>query len=137
MLHGRIRFVLDHAATWHSTTDWSVYLQPRTADLPEEVSALVTEIIDEEPPNEPITELASTATTAFRDAGLQFEEELVRRFAASLLAKRFVILTGLSGSGKTKLARHLLPGSRLDIPVPASTLKSFQLERTGQRKKAV
>lgn len=105
VLHGRIRFVLDHAAAWTSSTEWSEYLQPRTADLPEDVSALVTEVVEEEPPNEPITELAAAATGAFRDAGLQFDEELVRRFAASLLAKRFVILTGLSGSGKTKLAQ--------------------------------
>src|SRR5215213_5468023 len=33
------------------------------------------------------------------------EDELVRRLVASLLAKRFVILTGMSGSGKTKLAQ--------------------------------
>jgi MoxR-like ATPase len=105
VLHGRIRFVLDHAASWNNTTDWSEYLQPRSEDLPEDVSALVTEPAEEEPSNEPIAELAVAATAAFRDAGLRFDEELVRRFAASLLAKRFVILTGLSGSGKTKLAQ--------------------------------
>lgn len=38
-------------------------------------------------------------------AGFQLTAELVRRFIASLLTKRFVILTGLSGSGKTKLAQ--------------------------------
>jgi 5-methylcytosine-specific restriction protein B len=38
-------------------------------------------------------------------AGLQFSRSLVDRFVASLLTKRFVILTGLSGSGKTKLAQ--------------------------------
>lgn len=32
---------------------------------------------------------------------------LIQRFLASLLTKRFVILTGLSGSGKTKLAQSL------------------------------
>lgn len=36
--------------------------------------------------------------------GLLFDDDLVLRFAASLLAKPFVILLGLSGSGKTKLA---------------------------------
>ena len=39
------------------------------------------------------------------DAGFQLDPELTRRFAASLLTKRFLILTGLSGSGKTKLAQ--------------------------------
>ena len=38
-------------------------------------------------------------------SGLQFNEKLVFRFVASLLTKPFVILTGLSGSGKTKLAQ--------------------------------
>jgi hypothetical protein len=37
------------------------------------------------------------------DAGLRVSKELLTRFLASLLAKRFLILTGLSGSGKTKL----------------------------------
>lgn len=105
VLHGRIRFVLDHAAHWTAPTDWSAYLQPRAEDLPEDVSSLVTEVVEEEPPSEPITDLATSANEAFREAGLRFDEELVRRFAASLLAKRFVILTGLSGSGKTKLAQ--------------------------------
>lgn len=36
---------------------------------------------------------------------LSFNEELVNRFTSSLLTKPFVILTGLSGSGKTKLAQ--------------------------------
>jgi len=38
-------------------------------------------------------------------AGLYFNEKIGLRFIASLLAKPFVILTGLSGSGKTKLAQ--------------------------------
>lgn len=38
-------------------------------------------------------------------SGLIIEVNLVNRFTASLLTKPFVILTGLSGSGKTKLAQ--------------------------------
>ncbi|MHB1185188.1 MAG: McrB family protein [Desulfobulbia bacterium] len=37
-------------------------------------------------------------------AGLICPEELIHRYISSLLAKRFLILTGLSGSGKTKIA---------------------------------
>ena len=37
-------------------------------------------------------------------AGLSYEPLLTKRFLSALLAKPFVILTGLSGSGKTKLA---------------------------------
>ncbi|MBN3519115.1 DUF3578 domain-containing protein [Algoriphagus lutimaris] len=36
---------------------------------------------------------------------LIFEKKLVTRFVGSLMAKSFLILTGLSGSGKTKLAQ--------------------------------
>ena len=42
---------------------------------------------------------------ALSNAGLLFDQKLVTRFCASLLTKPFVILTGLSGSGKTKLAQ--------------------------------
>ncbi|WP_313717417.1 hypothetical protein, partial [Kaistella carnis] len=39
-----------------------------------------------------------------KDAGLIFSEKMVARFVASLCTKPFVICSGLSGSGKTKLA---------------------------------
>jgi 5-methylcytosine-specific restriction protein B len=38
-------------------------------------------------------------------SGLTYKSDLITRFCASLLTKPFVILTGLSGSGKTKLAQ--------------------------------
>jgi 5-methylcytosine-specific restriction protein B len=38
-------------------------------------------------------------------SGLKYSNKLVTRFTASLLTKPFIILTGLSGSGKTKLAQ--------------------------------
>jgi len=47
-----------------------------------------------------IHELLSSLTTA----GLVFNKSLVVQFIAALFSKKFVILTGLSGSGKTKLA---------------------------------
>src|SRR5699024_6915901 len=39
------------------------------------------------------------------NSGLQYKPKFITRFTASLLTKPFVILTGLSGSGKTKLAQ--------------------------------
>ena len=39
------------------------------------------------------------------EAGLIFSPQLIQRFIASLITKPFVILSGLSGSGKTKLAQ--------------------------------
>lgn len=40
-----------------------------------------------------------------REAGLIFSPQLIQRFIASLCTKPFVICSGLSGSGKTKLAQ--------------------------------
>lgn len=40
-----------------------------------------------------------------KNAGLVYSDKLITRFVCSLLTKPFVILTGLSGSGKTKLAQ--------------------------------
>jgi energy-coupling factor transporter ATP-binding protein EcfA2 len=41
---------------------------------------------------------------AVHDSGLKFSDDLIHRFIAALQTKQFIILTGLSGSGKTKLA---------------------------------
>ena len=43
--------------------------------------------------------------TDILSSGLSYNPALIIRFCASLLTKPFVILTGLSGSGKTKLAQ--------------------------------
>jgi len=52
-------------------------------------------------------ELASSAQESFKTCGLNVTESLIKRIFASLIAKRFLILTGLSGSGKTKVAQAL------------------------------
>jgi 5-methylcytosine-specific restriction endonuclease McrBC GTP-binding regulatory subunit McrB len=54
--------------------------------------------------NDSLLELCSTAHNNITAASFKVQKAIIIRFAASLLAKRFVILTGLSGSGKTKLA---------------------------------
>lgn len=41
---------------------------------------------------------------SLKEANFHFDELFISRFVASLMAKKFAILTGLSGSGKTKLA---------------------------------
>lgn len=41
-------------------------------------------------------------------SGLIFSEVLINRFVSSLLTKPFVLLTGLSGSGKTKIAQSFV-----------------------------
>ncbi len=54
-------------------------------------------------------ELFRDFADAVEDSGLRFPagSNLVRSFVSSLLAKPFVILTGLAGSGKTQLAMRL------------------------------
>ena len=58
----------------------------------------------------------------FVGANLRCDEEFIRRFAAALLAKPFVILTGLAGSGKTKLAQTF---ARWISPVAAVSSDPF------------
>lgn len=66
----------------------------------------------------------------FTEANFRCEEEFLRRFVAALAAKRFVILTGLSGSGKTKLAqtfsRWISPPykSSGDVFIPGAVISS-------------
>ncbi|MBO3708609.1 MAG: hypothetical protein J5X21_19805 [Candidatus Accumulibacter sp.] len=48
--------------------------------------------------------LLDTAASDLQASGLELAEGLIGRLAVSLLTKRFLVLTGLSGSGKTKLA---------------------------------
>lgn len=67
----------------------------------------------------------STLVRAFHDdlkaSRLIFSDELVTRLFASLLARRFLVLTGLSGSGKTKLVEAF---ARWISPLPPAGEKS-------------
>jgi hypothetical protein len=55
--------------------------------------------------NIPYSDFKKESFTAhIQSSGLSYNSEFISRFCASLLTKPFVILTGLSGSGKTKLA---------------------------------
>lgn len=49
--------------------------------------------------------LIDSCLGSYAIANLRCEKEFVTRLVAALLAKRFVILTGLAGSGKTKVAQ--------------------------------
>ena len=46
----------------------------------------------------------STIIQQIKETGLLYTDKLIKRFAFSLMAKRFLILSGLAGSGKTQLA---------------------------------
>lgn len=64
----------------------------------------VREIKDDKLPSRSAFKLENVIYT-ISESGLQYSHSLITRFTASLLTKPFVILTGLSGSGKTKLAQ--------------------------------
>jgi len=65
----------------------------------------IDDIIPEPEPKNPINFETKSFIEALDKSGLQYSEKLITRFIASLLTKPFLILTGLSGSGKTKLAQ--------------------------------
>lgn len=46
----------------------------------------------------------SSIIANIQETGLIYSDSLIKRFAFSLMAKRFLILSGLAGSGKTRLA---------------------------------
>jgi MoxR-like ATPase len=50
---------------------------------------------------------ASTFVSAVEKTGMLLREDDVQAFLAALMTKPFAILTGLSGSGKTQLAKRL------------------------------
>ena len=84
---------------------------PLSAELLEDVDALLTaydsviQTEDEDLPS--LADVHAEFAARLRGAGLIFgssHDQVVRRFLASVMTKRFVILTGLSGSGKTQIA---------------------------------
>jgi MoxR-like ATPase len=70
------------------------------------------ELVGEPPPLQGLTlgavvdQFARDLQAIGYDYGGSMHNELVRTFITSLATKGFVILTGLSGSGKTKIAQH-------------------------------
>lgn len=109
VLQKRIRHILDtdlkHA---DPQSEWHNFIDIHQNDLPLEVEEVDIGV----DPSEPvvlesvnnISQMCEAALSDFEHAGLRFELNFIRRFFAACLTKPFVILTGLSGSGKTKLA---------------------------------
>lgn len=62
------------------------------------------ESIDDKSRNNPIKFSVYSLIRAIKQTGLLYDDTLIKRFAFSLLSKRFLILSGLAGSGKTQLA---------------------------------
>lgn len=68
--------------------------------------------------------LLDTLSAYFTSKGYSFPPTLLATFITALQTKGFVILSGLSGTGKTKLAQHLaelLPGPQETTEIPKET----------------
>jgi 5-methylcytosine-specific restriction protein B len=77
---------------------------------PVEGSALLEPLVEQErviEPTVPLDEIAEAFVEAVGASGLRLDERLVGTFVVAALTKPFLILTGLSGSGKTQLAKRL------------------------------
>jgi hypothetical protein len=121
VLQNRARFILDHPVVWDPKAGaWQTFLELTSEDLPEEVSLSDSPTAPEPvyPPSERLDNLVADFHEALAASNFVASIDLVHRFIASLLTKNLVILTGLSGSGKTKLAICL-----------ASWLTQFQVAR--------
>ncbi len=75
----------------------------RAIRAPAQEPAAPTPIATEKLPSNLIDEFVSASTAA----GAIIKRDFAARLVSALLAKRFVLLTGLAGSGKTKLAQAL------------------------------
>lgn len=103
VLQRRVRFILDHPRRFDG--DWEEHLRLSSIDFPQEVSLQTAEEPIEADAPEPLDGMVANAASDFASVGLSFSPHMIARFASALIAKRFVILSGLSGSGKTKLAQ--------------------------------
>ena len=70
----------------------------KTTTTPIKATVNTTTIINQKP------FMTSTLVSSILSTGLIYSETLIKRLAFSLMAKPFVILSGLAGSGKTQLA---------------------------------
>jgi energy-coupling factor transporter ATP-binding protein EcfA2 len=107
VLQRRLRFILDHPPTWNGT-DWPGYLDIQSEDLPKEVTKeKVEDPSDASTDWEELKRLLALAVDQFAAAKLIAQDSHILRLVSCLMSKRFLILTGLAGSGKTKLAQAL------------------------------
>lgn len=111
LIAGLTQFALKKKKQYKQSFVAKEFVSPTQAQVGDIVNALckvIAEFIDlkEALANRPkvdfstLTEFANGSS----DAGLTFSDQVLSRLISSLLTKRFCILTGLAGSGKTKLA---------------------------------
>ncbi|QCI98846.1 hypothetical protein [Agrobacterium larrymoorei] len=111
VLQRRVRHVIDTDLSGDPINEWTKFIGHHANDIPLEVDlvdqhdeveedTVAAEVIEQRD----IADLVSDFHEHLAAAGLRFSRQFVARFVAAVLTKPFVILSGLSGSGKTKLA---------------------------------
>lgn len=75
-----------------------------TANIKEKPSCKEVSLYTQEKIEEKQTFKIANIINYINETGLLYSPSLIKRFAFSLMAKRFLILSGLAGSGKTQLA---------------------------------
>ena len=78
------------------------YLEDITSKTKSMIESHIGEEIIPSPVNIPFS--VNSIIKYINETGLLYSPSLIKRFAFSLMAKRFLILSGLAGSGKTQLA---------------------------------
>ena len=106
ILQRRVRYILDNPLSFKdSGKSWPDFIDLHRDDLPQETSQKSDLPVPRPSTEGSIDTLVAIVESDFERARLKLPSGLLKRFIASLLTKRLVILTGLSGSGKTKLAQ--------------------------------
>lgn len=95
---GRDYFVVKH------DKDWELWLEgtDSSSNLPNLGHEMLGDQENVENSNIPFS--ISREISLINETGLLYTPKLIKRFAFSLMSKRFLILSGLAGSGKTQLA---------------------------------
>ena len=101
---------------------WGEGSEETPEDLPEELSVNndVRDVGSLE-----LNDLKAFCEVLKKEKHLTYSESFVRRFIAAVQAKKFVVLTGLSGSGKTQLAMAFCEWMTINVGVAAVPGSSF------------
>src|SRR5690554_1723761 len=103
--HNRDNAGLDSGQTIKDLNDLLSFFEKQFENRNSEPSVDEKENVKEEIVKDVDQSIVSMFVENAQEAGLFIQTDFAIRFIASLLTKPFVILTGLSGSGKTKLAQ--------------------------------
>jgi hypothetical protein len=120
----RIRYMLDNPTKPDSDDPnyWEQFMEIQKDDLPRETIFVAPQTPTSVIPDEQLdlTSLSYAAYQAITSCGIRLQRSLLDRMLSSLLAKRFMIVTGMSGSGKTRICQALAAWLCPDSPLAVS-----------------